>query len=1064
MKRAIEDSFPIVEINRLAVPERNAFKPVFQMHKWFARRASCVFRAILLGALKPLPLDKDGKPAKSGAQLIMDEFYKDHTHDPDTNGQMVLDPFMGGGTTVVEALRLGCRVTGIDLNPVAWFIVKTETEPVDLAELRAAFDRLAGSKVGWSGKPLQETLLGLYKTKCPCCGGDADTIYTFWVKLAICTDQNCRKQVPLFGNYIVSQKTPSIRYFPDCDCPECGKVFDWEIEPAAMVGDSKLLVNAGRYSAGQGRTTARWAYGRKAEIGKKAEVACPWCAKTVAPQPDSSKTNRKKVELSVLLCPKCESVWQFRGPLAEEVKCPACRHEYKPKEGNIVDKIDPGDVDTAMVEDGGAKRKRAPKGMFRCRCGNDAKIIESIRTLPEDQLLPMQPYAIEGYCPACDARAKDIDTSDDGENLFDLADDKPSKTKNTKATGANPNSIIWKNNGKFFHRVEMADLAQYQKACELWEKNKDHGSYPQSKIPAGQETQRLIEHHYIYWHQMFNSRQLLALSTLLEAIRKESGRVREQLLLCLSATTDTNNVFTRFMASRESTGGQTAQGVFARHDFQPKITVCEQNVWGLEAGGIGSFLRRYWQALSGVDFAVNTFDVNYRQGGQKRIREVVIQDPLYSPRNEDEHRQLYCKSSSSLPECADASADLVITDPPYSDNVNYSELADFYYVWLRLGLSADYKHFAPEIAPKADEVIKNQTRGKGDKEFADDLTSVFSEANRVLKPGGIMAFTFHHAEGSAWESLLQSICSAGFGIESIYPIQSEGESSLHLMDKQAISYDLIHICRKRIETQTSNKSWAGVRRSIRERARDEIRVIESGRYGNEPLASMDRNMVLIGKCLELYSEHYGKIVDHEGKPVPLHEALEEIRMMVDQLTTEESALPPELEDIDAPSYVYLTCLCDRKEIKSDEVHKATRGITEPSTLMERDLMIKGRAKRGRSYEVKTPLERLDLLKRKFGANLNQPQGTLFGEDLTDIVFTGTIFVDYVHFLIGLAENGESVMEWLERFRGRRPQIRAALDFLARRNRSFEDPVRKILGLMDERTLFTEKKKADGSSA
>ncbi len=51
MKRAIEEDFPIVEINRLALPERNSFKPIYQMHKWFARRASCVFRAILLGAL-----------------------------------------------------------------------------------------------------------------------------------------------------------------------------------------------------------------------------------------------------------------------------------------------------------------------------------------------------------------------------------------------------------------------------------------------------------------------------------------------------------------------------------------------------------------------------------------------------------------------------------------------------------------------------------------------------------------------------------------------------------------------------------------------------------------------------------------------------------------------------------------------------------------------------------------------------------------------------------------------------------------------------------------------------
>src|SRR3989475_5607579 len=90
-KRAIEVGFPIVDINRLAIPERNAFKPIYQMHKWFARRASCVFRAILLGCLKPEGTD------------VMAEFYRDHNRDLDTKDKLILDPFMGGGTTIVEA-------------------------------------------------------------------------------------------------------------------------------------------------------------------------------------------------------------------------------------------------------------------------------------------------------------------------------------------------------------------------------------------------------------------------------------------------------------------------------------------------------------------------------------------------------------------------------------------------------------------------------------------------------------------------------------------------------------------------------------------------------------------------------------------------------------------------------------------------------------------------------------------------------------------------------------------------------------------------------------------------
>ncbi len=149
----------------------------------------------------------------------MAEFYKDHGLDPDTQGKVVLDPFMGGGTTVVEALRLGCKVIGIDLNPVAWFIVKIEVEPVDIEALKSAFERLAARPVAWNGgKPLRETLLDLYRTEV-LSGLDADVIYTFWVKHAICTDPTCKKEVPLFKDYVVAAKALSVRYHRDVRLP-----------------------------------------------------------------------------------------------------------------------------------------------------------------------------------------------------------------------------------------------------------------------------------------------------------------------------------------------------------------------------------------------------------------------------------------------------------------------------------------------------------------------------------------------------------------------------------------------------------------------------------------------------------------------------------------------------------------------------------------------------------------------------------------------------------------------------------------------------------------------------
>lgn len=492
-KRAIEEDFPIVEINRLAVPERNAFKPIYQMHKWFARRASCVFRAILLGALKPAGTN------------IMEEFYKNHSNDPDTKGKIVLDPFMGGGTTVVEALRLGCRVVGIDLNSVAWFIVKTEVEPVDLEALDAAFDRLSRRTVAWSGKPLRETLLDLYTSAPPwtaeeVCGlPSSDIIYTFWVKSAVCTSMTCKKQLPLFSDYVVAAKSPSIFYHPDCSCPKCKKTFDWELEPASLIADPRLMVHSTTYSGGEGRSTIRWTYAhpdgglyvcpgtgengqapvRWGQLAAKGTVCCPHCLEQVKPVLPKGKKKRKKVPLTVLLCPRTEEVFQWRGDLAAgtKVKSPG-GHAFDPFAGNIVG-----------------------KGEFLCpHCGRRDKVIASIRSLPDDQLLPTSAYGMQVYAAACDPTN---DPAKREARLAELFDDLPPEpgdepedeeeavAENHTYTGPYvppTQNLIWKQKGKYYAKHSPQDDAQYQAIEKLWLKHRDQLPYPKSEVPNGEKT------------------------------------------------------------------------------------------------------------------------------------------------------------------------------------------------------------------------------------------------------------------------------------------------------------------------------------------------------------------------------------------------------------------------------------------------------------------------------------------------------------------------------------------------------------------------------------------------
>ena len=984
--RAIEESFPVVEINRLAIPERNAFKPIYQMHKWFARRASCVFRAILLAAMKPAGTD------------IMAEFYKNHANDPDTNGVKILDPFMGGGTTVVEALRLGCHVTGIDLNPIAWFIVKTEVEPVDIRELKTAFKRLE-NRITLKGKPLKEELLSHYKTECPCCGAgreEADTVYTFWVKSAICTDPTCKKEVPLFPNFIIANKSPSIRYIPDYQCSKCKKPFDLDLDRASLIAESSLMINNSRDAAGDKRTNKRWATFDPINYN----VECPWCSRNNSFKGsnfNNLKKARKKVPLMVLLCPHCYGVWQYRGSLPEEVPCPICLKSYIPQKGNT------------------------EKGSFICSsCGSKDKIINSIRKLPEDQLFPTKPYALEGYCSECAGEVTRLD-------MYGT----PSKQKVPISHQCNINN----NNGKFFKRITPADLKRYQNAEKTWEEVKNNLPYPKGEIPDGQETHRLLEHHYLYWRQMFNPRQLLCLSTLLKAIGEEGDQnFKEMLLSGFYSTLESNNTFCRYTIA----GGNKSQGIFSRHDYQPKLTFTENNPWG-GSYGHSTFSSNSHKVLKGKEFCYSPFDRKIFEG--KFIFE-----------NRDEKIEL---NEGSIIQCGDSQeliqnkANFIITDPPYAGNVNYSELADFFYVWLRLILSRTYVQFAPEMTPKANEIIENPTRGKTANDYKEGLTSVWSRCHEILSNNGLMIFTFHHKEGKAWESLLDSLCEAGFVIQAIYPIHGESESSLHLMNNKAISYDLIHVCKKlNGQSQINQRSWAGVREEIRRKARKEIEMIEAGRYGKEKLSPDDANIILIGKCLELYSKHYGVIIDYKGDVVSLNEALTSIRMMVEQIVSTKQPLPSELEHIDPVSYIYLTCLCDRKEINSDEVHKTTRGIMEPELLIRAGVIRKGRAKRGRTYEVKLPVERYkDLTKIFKSKSRSLDQLTLF-PDFDEAKFDNVALVDILHYLMGLAEAGENLVPWLNQFKPVIPNIRVSSEYLLGKNPTFQEPIKKILNIIE----------------
>ena len=189
---------PFDRIYEAARKEASRKKPAFFLHKYFARRITSNFRMMLLGAL--LPYDED----------IWDYLY-DSFDNQDLKELVVLDPFMGGGTTVFEALRLNAKVIGSDLQPLSKFVTSALVRDIDMERLNKTKKVLE--------KNVASKIMEYYKTCCPECGEQADVMYSFHVK-KVRTNCKC-KEHRLFSNFVLALKKNEFTLV----CPECGEVF-----------------------------------------------------------------------------------------------------------------------------------------------------------------------------------------------------------------------------------------------------------------------------------------------------------------------------------------------------------------------------------------------------------------------------------------------------------------------------------------------------------------------------------------------------------------------------------------------------------------------------------------------------------------------------------------------------------------------------------------------------------------------------------------------------------------------------------------------------------------------
>lgn len=917
-KTCLEVDFPILPVNQVAIIEGNAGKPIYQMSKWWARRRSSVFRSMLIAAATKAPED----PSHT-AKLVWDNYYANHQKKGAFKNIKVADIFMGGGTTLVEGSRLGMQMIGNDLNPVAWLVVKQELADVNLDEVKRLLadieaevkpqimpyyycDGPNGEKGKWTHKPTQRVMpadfdpLTIprdqrrdYSYEGP------EIIYTFWAKHGPCQVTGCGHRTPIMSSPVMAVKTLSVKHWQHT-CSECGMGFHVEEAAARMAPDVPIYVAPSEHPF--------------SILDKKKGVVCPHCSHTELVK--LGKGTNKKVALSLLVHPQwlagspkqdangkpfggsaqddaaSTARWnqeraskirllEVRGVLPEEVTCPETKVTFKPEVGTI-----------------------PKRSSFSCgSCGTVQDVMGSIKATRKSG--QMAGYGIQGYSPK-------------------------------RAELGQPY------NGRFFAAFDGAHARSYDAAAEEWDSRKDNDLadyWPRSAVPYGFMTavanSDIRENYgFTHWWTMFNPRQILVHAQLLKAIVNAEAynwNVREFVLGGFQQYLRNQCMFSFWNPQRD-----TPEPMFSNNNYHPKSTVVENCVfpklgrgnWSSSAEGImegRDWTIHPWEAVSAD--GIKRRDVALAEQISGKSEKVYPSDPV-------KDASVFCGSSTELTQLADASLDLVITDPPFGGLLHYSELADFFYVWLRLALKDKYpNYFSAEYTPKSLEAVANRAREPEDPDgfYQRLLTQCWREAHRLLKPGGTLAFTFHHSEDDPWVAVLESLFDAGFYLEATYPIRSDETKGEGEFGSKTIEYDIIHVCRKRMQEPTP-VSWGRMRREVMADVRQLQAMLEN--HVKEGLPAADIQVIRRGKALEYFSRHYGKVYVDEGRPISVKDALVGINQLIDEDADKGKAPPP--LNAEPITRQFLRTLGNAVEIKRDQLQKFLKGsVTTPDEFEQR---------------------------------------------------------------------------------------------------------------------------------
>jgi adenine-specific DNA methylase len=886
--RLIEVAFPLEQASIDSVHEKSVrHGHISTLHIWPARRPLAACRAALIATLLPDPgtpekrrelceriggrvekvlMRKPGPGGKSEERIVkqtrggilhwgretenkidLDFFREEIRKACDGRAPRILDPFAGGGAIPLEAMRLGCEATAIDINPVAWFILKCTLEyPQKLAGqkrplpefvrsdrdfmeaffkaqgLKGAMLRTQLRKLGLDG-PAVATAPAAGKKSRRRASGDQPVLEGLEIE-EHALEADLAWHVRAWGWWVLREARRDLaRYYPVyADWQPVKDVATWraqhpdEVRPMRLVG-AREDGSPDLVSLNEDLTPDVLEAERNPRWVAKPTVAYLW-ARTVT-------------------CKNCRAT------------TPLLKTRWLARKGNkrVLLTMVPNEDRT------GALFGVAPD--VPSVGGNNAQKREHDRKLGQGTM-----SRAGAWCPCCgkpdtvamemeDIRAEGI-AGRLGSTMTVVVVDGP--------------------NGKEYRlpsEMEVQTATVPEEEVQNIFARVPFG-VPDEPLPPKEALGiRVPLYGFDRWKKLFTTRQLFAIGVLLDRARQvrvvaDRGGFRgdwEQAVSGLLAVSLDRQADRSSTQCRWDQGYTKIANTFTRFAFPIVWDFCEGNPFSDATGN--------W--LSCVEW----------------VSEFL------------EHAALSCVSSpggtavnQSVLAGAVGPFDAVVTDPPYYDAISYSDLMDFFYVWLRRslwGLSKEIDNaFAEPLSPKWNhlendgELTDDSSRHGGDKArskqvYEDGMARAFAAARSALKPDGRLVVVFANKQPAAWETLVSALIRTGFTVTGSWPIRTEMSNRTRALSSAALASSVWLVCRKRPET--ARPGWDNVvlqemRQNIAQKLRE---------FWDAGIIGPDFVWAATGPAMEAFSKHpIVKKANEPGAVMSVSEFLRSVRRLV----------------------------------------------------------------------------------------------------------------------------------------------------------------------------------------